>query len=111
MREWKPQVGDVVSAYTNDIVARGSGCLLLVELLVLEELQGRMDAGRLQMGKHPDFQRRGKAGKDRTRVGGSDFDLSPCSRKNILYRFLAFRLSVVSDGPLSVNWFSSREME
>lgn len=46
--------------------------LLQVELLVLEELQGRINAGRLQTGQHPNFQRREKAGEDGSRAGGSD---------------------------------------
>lgn len=49
---------------------------------VLEELIARLDrSGKLQTGEHPSFQRREKVDKAITRMGESDSDLKPYSKK------------------------------
>ena len=59
-----PSFSDLVSAWANEMMSRGSGVHLQLESPVLEELQGRRDSVRLQMGKHPSFQRREIVGEE-----------------------------------------------
>ena len=83
-----PSFSDLVSAFANEMMSRGSGVHLQLESPVLEELQGRRDSVRLQMGKHPSFQRREIVGEETDWRVWSDFDVKLCSRKNSLYAFV-----------------------